>query len=223
MDATVISGADGRPEKLIASFLDVTPLLSAEESTRAALQRQTELNELRSRFVAMTSHEFRTPLAAIQSSAELLKHYSDRLPAEEKAEVLDIVSDGVQRMTYMLDRILLISKAEAKMLEFKPRQIDLRELCEKLLDDVGVRHPGSGCQLVADFTFGADEGVFDEKLLRHIFDNLLSNAVKYSPAGGEVRFMVDLPMPLMRGSFYGAGGEPDKIRVSSPHACGKAT
>ena len=76
------------------------------------------------------------------------------------------------------------------MLEFKPRQIDLRELCEKLLDDARVRQPGSGCQLVADFSFGAGEGVFDEKLLRHIFDNLLSNAVKYSPEGGEVRFRV---------------------------------
>lgn len=190
VDATAIFGGDGRAEKLIASFLDVTPLLSAEESTRAALQRQTELNELRSRFVAMTSHEFRTPLAAILSSAELLKHYGDRLPAGEKAAVLDIVSDGVQRMTYMLDRILLISKAEAKMLEFKPRQIDLRELCGKLLDDARVRQPESGCHLVADFSFGSEEGVFDEKLLRHIVDNLLSNAVKYSPEGGEVRLRV---------------------------------
>lgn len=190
VDAIAIAGADGRTEKLIASFLDITPLKRAEESTRSALQREQELNELRSRFVAMTSHEFRTPLAAILSSAELLKLYGDRLPGDEKSALLETVDDSVQRMTQMLDRILLISKAEARMLEFKPLTIDPVALCRKVIEDVGRRHPETPCEIMLQPSWISRGQAYDEKLLRHILENLLSNAVKYSPAGGTVRLGV---------------------------------
>ena len=61
---------------------------------------------MKSRFISVASHEFRTPLAFILSSAELLKHYGDRLPEPEKAEVIATIETGVQRMTQMLDRVL---------------------------------------------------------------------------------------------------------------------
>ena len=78
--------------------------------------QQRALNELRSRFVAMTSHEFRTPLAAILSAEELLRHYGERLPQAERLEVLDSISAGVQRMSRMMDRVLLLGRADAQML-----------------------------------------------------------------------------------------------------------
>lgn len=190
VDAIAIAGANSRTEKLIASFLDITPLMSAEESTRAALQRQQELNELRSRFVAMTSHEFRTPLAAILSSAELLRYYGERLPGTEKTALLGTIDDNVKRMTQMLDQILLISKAEARMLDFQPRAIDLGELCARLLDDVQLRHADAPSRLRLEFTCNANDRRYDDRLLRHIFDNLLSNAIKYSPRGGDIVFRI---------------------------------
>lgn len=175
---------------VIWTFLDITERKKSEQDTHEALERQRELNELRSRFVAMTSHEFRTPLASILSSGEILKHYGDRLPAPEQAQVLDTIAASVQRMTRMLDRVLLIGKAEAQMLEFDPRPVDLRRLCTELLDEARLQQPGTACALRLDYAGGDEPGLYDEKLLRHIFGNLLSNAVKYSPHGGDVWFRV---------------------------------
>lgn len=175
---------------VIWTFLDITERKKSEEDTREALEQQRELNELRSRFVAMTSHEFRTPLATILSSGEILRHYGERLPATEKAEILDSIAVSVQRMMRMLDRVLLIGKAEAQMLEFDPQPLDLRRLCGELLEEARVQQPESTCELRLDYAGGDEPGLYDEKLLRHTFGNLLSNAVKYSPQGGEVLFRV---------------------------------
>ncbi|MES2382904.1 MAG: 7TM diverse intracellular signaling domain-containing protein [Pseudomonadota bacterium] len=175
---------------VIWTFLDITARRKSEEDTREALEQQKELNALRSRFVAMTSHEFRTPLATILSSGEILKHYGERLPAQEKSDTLDTITAGVQRMMRMLDRVLLIGKGEARMLEFEPRALDLQALCRQLVDEARLQQAGSLCELQLDYAAGAEPGLYDEKLLRHIFSNLLSNALKYSPRGGRVVFRV---------------------------------
>ncbi len=181
----------GEPDSgIIWTFLDISARKQSEQDTREALEQQKELNELRSRFVAMTSHEFRTPLATILSSGEILQHYGERLPASEKAEVLATIAASVQRMIRMLDRVLLIGKAEAQMLEFEPRPLDLQALCRQLLDEAHLQQPGSLCELRLDDAPEDAAGLYDEKLLRHIFGNLLSNAVKYSPRGGLVLFRV---------------------------------
>ncbi len=175
---------------VIWTFLDITKRKQAEQEIRDALERQKELNELRSRFVAMTSHEFRTPLATILSSAELLKYYGDRLPESEKADVIHSIESSVQRMARMLDRVLLIGKVEAQMLEFRPVHIDLVPLCLALAEEARAQHPDSPCTLRTDLANDLRPGLYDDKLLGHIFSNLLSNAIKYSPQGGVVDFRV---------------------------------
>jgi PAS domain S-box-containing protein len=175
---------------VIWTFLDITQRHQSEEDARAALSRQRELNELRTRFVSMTSHEFRTPLAGILSSAELLRYYDDKLGAAEKSQIIETIEVSVQRMTSMLDRVLLIGRTEARMVEFKPRQTDVVALCRTLASDARTLHPGAGCSLIEEFAHDALEGAFDVQLLGHIFGNLLGNAIKYSPHGGEVRFRI---------------------------------
>ena len=93
-------------------------------------------------------------------------------------------------MTQMLDRVLLLGKVEAQMLEFRPAQVDLQLLCQNLLEDARIQHSEAGCELALEFEAQPATGLFDEKLLRHIFGNLLSNAIKYSPQGGKVLFRV---------------------------------
>lgn len=171
---------------LLIFFLDITARKQAERDTAAALARQQELNALRSRFVAMTSHEFRTPLATIQSSQDLLRHYHERLPPEERQELLTAIESSVQRMAGMLDRVLLLGKAEAQMLEFKPRPLDLTALCESLLREARRLEGAERCDLAFETGPEVPGRLFDEKLLRHILGNLLSNAIKYTPQGGTV-------------------------------------
>jgi PAS domain S-box-containing protein len=175
---------------VIWTFLDITERKKSEIEIREALEQQKQLNELRSRFVAMTSHEFRTPLAAIMSAEELLRHYGERLPKAERDEILDGIATGVQRMSRMMDRVLLLGKADAGMLDFQPQRIDVGKLCRQFVDEAHKLQPNGHSEVKLTIADDACEGSYDEKLLRHIFSNLLSNALKYSPGGGEVRFDV---------------------------------
>jgi signal transduction histidine kinase len=95
-------------------------------------------------------------------------------------------------MSRMMDRVLLLGRADAQMLDFKPHLLDLATLCRQFVDEARKQHPDGKCEVVSEWGPGVPaEGRYDEKLLRHVFGNLLSNAIKYSPSGGVVRFSVD--------------------------------
>lgn len=172
--------------------LDITQRMHAEEGIRTALAQQRELNELRSRFVSMASHEFRTPLATILSSAELLKYYHERMTASEREDVLRNIEEGVQRMTTMLDSVLMLGRAEAQMMTFAPRPSHPGSLCQSILEETLQAVSAHRCDVALSVPSDLPVGAFDPALMRHIFGNLLSNAIKYSPAGGQVRFDVQL-------------------------------
>jgi len=162
----------------------------AEEELHKALEKEKELNELKSRFVSMTSHEFRTPLATILANSELLENYSHKWSEDKKRELFGRIETAVMRMTDLLNDVLLISKAEAGKLVFKPTVLNLVTLCYSLIEEVqlGV---GSKHQLNLSISSNSQDmplGWIDEKLFRHIFTNLLSNAVKYSGIGSTVYF-----------------------------------
>ena len=180
----------GKREATLLFVVDATARLQAEQTQRQTLHKQMELNDMKSRFISMASHEFRTPLAVILSSAELVKNYGSRMQATEQQEVMASIETGVRRMTAMLDRVLLLGKAEAHMLEFAPRQLDLRALCQDLLAEARTQQAHRHCALTGEFSGVPATGLFDDKLLRHAVGNLLSNAIKYSPHGGAISFRV---------------------------------
>jgi two-component system sensor histidine kinase/response regulator len=159
-----------------------------------AMAQQMEINTLKSTFVSMTTHEFRTPLTTIMSSQELLRHYGDRMTPKDRGETFDSIGSAVQRMVAMLDQVLTIGKADAKLLEFRPKPMNLRLLCSQLRDEVLAGQIADDSELdralALTLELGDDMVTADEKLLRHILGNLLSNAIKYSPGGQGVRFTV---------------------------------
>lgn len=192
---TPIKGADANVEVMIGGFVDITERKRVEEDILHALEKEKELHELKSKFVTMTSHEFRTPLSTILSSAELLEHYSDKLAPADRAEILRSIQMAVKRMTGLLEDVLLIGQSEAGKLRFAPAPLDLIRFCTELLDEfrpvlpahlrLEYREPACvrNCPGVSCCKVSADE-----KLLRRIFGNLLSNAIKYSPDGGKITF-----------------------------------
>lgn len=161
----------------------------AESEIRKALEKERELNELKSRFVSMVSHEFRTPMSTILFSTDLLEMYINQWPEEKKMTHLHRIQSAIQRMIEMLDDILVIGKAEAGKLEFNPHTLDLEKFCQELVEDIQNadknQHP-----LNLNIQSGLTEVNIDDKLLRHILINLLSNATKYSPENTPVNFSV---------------------------------
>ncbi len=170
----------------IWTLTDVTQRRQLEEETRAALRGQVELNALRSRFLAMTSHEFRTPLAVILSSAELIKLYSDRMSRTERDEVIERIETGVQRMIGMLDRVQLIGKTDAQLLSFAPKPTQLAPLCRSIVAEARALCGTAPVVVALELSPDCIDGLFDDNLLRHMVGNLLANAIKYSPNGGSV-------------------------------------
>jgi signal transduction histidine kinase len=153
---------------------------------QAALQKEKELNELKQRFVSMVSHEFRNPLAAIQSSSELVRNYSHKMDEQRKHRHLDSIATQVSQLTELLDDVLFISKAQSVGMEFKPTTLNLEAFCRKIAQE--FQQTASNHQIVFTPRGHSVETRADEKLMRQVVANLLSNAVKYSPQGGIIHF-----------------------------------
>ena len=167
---------------------DITERKQAEAEIRKALAKERELNELKSRFVSMASHEFRTPLSTILSSSELLEYYSDNWPKEKKLAHLHRIQTAVKNMSQLLNDVLIIGKAEAGKLTFNPEPLDLCQFCHELVEDLSLNKEVENNKINFVISGGCKIAALDEKLLRHILTNLLSNAIKYSPSGSTVKF-----------------------------------
>ncbi|MBD1877396.1 ATP-binding protein [Coleofasciculus sp. FACHB-T130] len=159
----------------------------AEAATRVALEKEKQLSELKSRFWFMVAHEFRNPLTAILSSAELLESYSHELTELRKREYFYLIQTSVHSLNNLLNEVLEFGKADEGKLECKPKPLDLVCFCRDLVDHMQF---SSGSKHRIIFTNQGDctDACLDEKLLRHIFSNLLGNAIKYSPEGSNIYF-----------------------------------
>jgi signal transduction histidine kinase len=169
---------------------EITQRQHAQAELAKALEAERELGELKSRFVSMVSHEFRTPLGIIMSSSEILKTYRDRISAEERGEHLNDIFQSTRRMGDLIEEVLLLSRVEAGRLGCKPEAVDLGELCRRLSDET-LSATQQRCPIIVEEHGSLGGARADEALFRHIFSNLLSNAVKYSAPGKPVEFVVE--------------------------------
>lgn len=161
-------------------LIDVTERRRIEHDTREALARERELSELKSRFVAVASHEFRTPLAAILSSIELLDDYGARLPDDERREIVGQIKHAVARMNKMVDQVLITSRIESGKFAFEPRPRSIPDLMVQVAAEMDQAHDQSS--RIAVRCDGIERPrLVDAKLISHILVNLLGNALKYSP------------------------------------------
>lgn len=173
-------------EEVLVRVKNQLALQAAKADIRTALEKEKELSELKSRFISMASHEFRTPLAIILSSTELLQDYSQKFSEEKKLQHFQRIQTAVKHMTGLLNDVLLIGKAEAGKLEFQLAPLSVTQFCCKLVEELQLTT--STCAIVFRTQDQGITACMDEKLLRQILTNLLSNAIKYSPAGGAVYF-----------------------------------
>lgn len=170
-------------------IFDLTERKRAEAELQNALAKERELNELKSDFVSLVSHEFRTPLEVIMSSVDNLDRYHERLAAEKRAELLRTIKKSVRRMAEMMEDVLLLGRFDASGTEFRPAPLDLRAFCQRVRDEMEAA-TARRCPISVEFENDLAGARGDESVLRHILTNLLSNAVKYSPAGEPAELAV---------------------------------
>ncbi|HEY9729603.1 MAG TPA: PAS domain-containing sensor histidine kinase [Chroococcales cyanobacterium] len=174
-------------QNLVYIGRDISERKRVEAEMLTALERERELRELKSNFISMASHEFRTPLTAIFSSSELLQYYGSNWSEDKKLKYYQRIEGAVKRMAKLLDDVLLYSKVEAGKLEFNPKPIVLEKFCQDLIEEIQL---GIDEKPTITFIYSGpcDKVCLDEKLLQHILNNLLTNAIKYSPQDTPICF-----------------------------------
>lgn len=168
---------------------DITSQKETEFVLQQSLQREQELNQLKSQFVSIASHEFRTPLTTIQSSVDLIKLYLNLPTVKARRPIqthLEVIQQEIARLSELLYDLLTIGKIEAGKVPFNPSMVDIPGLCEQLItthfsqrvDQRKVKVQRVGRPRLA---------YVDEVLLGHILVNLLSNAFKFSKESPQLR------------------------------------
>ncbi|MGG6295757.1 hybrid sensor histidine kinase/response regulator [Leptolyngbya sp. AN02str] len=161
-----------------------------ERQTQQTLEQQTQLNELKSRFIAIVSHEFRNPLNSIKFSAELLNQQGSDLTEERRAAYFQRIRSAVEQMNQLLEEVLLLSEHEIGAVTLNCVPVDVVWFCRDLVEEMQfqISHHISLTFLPAVPEPQAIYYLLDTRMLRHILVNLLSNAVKYSPHGESIQF-----------------------------------
>ena len=156
---------------------------------KSSLENEKEINEMKTRFISTTSHEFRTPLTSVLSSVELIERYGKKWSEEKFNSHVQRIKKSVDYITKLLDEVLTISRAESGKITYEPQKINLDEFCREILDEVKSLIDGKA---ILNYYYLIEKQYFslDIKLLKYILANLLSNAIKYSPDDGEINFKV---------------------------------
>ena len=161
----------------------------ANELLKITVEKEHELNEMKSGFISTTSHEFRTPLTSILSSTELLQRFGSKWSDEKKDEHFNRIITSIDYLTHLLDDILTLNRADTGKISFNPEKLNLQQFANECLLDaeslITDKH-----ELKFNYKSKQKEFQLDPKLMRFVFNNLLSNAIKYSPQGGDVTLQI---------------------------------
>jgi signal transduction histidine kinase len=155
-----------------------------------ALAREKELSELKSRFMSIASHEFRTPLTTILSSTSLIEQYNKEDHQENRKKHTERIKSSVKNLTDILSDFLSLDKLEQGKVQVIIEPMDLQELSGEIIEELnGVLKTGQSILL---FYNGKKIINQDKKILRNVLLNLLSNAIKYSDENKPVSLFVDV-------------------------------
>ena len=157
----------------------------SKEELQKALSQEKELGDLKSRFVSMASHEFRTPLSTILSSASLVSKYLKAEEQDKRDKHINRIKSAVSNLTDILNDFLSIGKIEDGKLVAHFSYFDIKELIDSVcLEIASIVKPG---QKIIYHHEGSQTVHLDASLLRNVMINLLSNAIKFSPENGKIK------------------------------------
>jgi signal transduction histidine kinase len=193
-------------------------LAKCVEERTAELMQAKEVNQRKSEFVSMLSHDFRNPLNAILLSTGLLQINGDKLTKEKQITHFQLIRSAIKDMAQLLDEVLLIGKADTGKLQCFAKPLDLLSFCEQMVQEIQLSI-GEQHRLVFIYQGEIQQSLWDESLLRHIFNNLLANALKYSEQGSQAIFELIAQDDRVRFKIQDRGigiPEGDRARLFEP-------
>ena len=162
-------------------------LIKSEAELRKALEKEKELGELKSRFVSMASHEFRTPLTSVLSSASLISRYEKEDQQDKRMKHIKRIESSVKNLNSILNDFLSLEKLESGKVRFEPIELHFTDYIQQIIDEVNLTAKEN--QEIIFHHVGKEKIAIDEHLLKNVLINLLSNAIKYSPSGSNVELL----------------------------------
>ena len=185
-------------------------LRKSESELKVSLDKEKELSKMKSRFVSMASHEFRTPLSAILSSADLIEAYTKESAGDKRLKHVERIRASVNNLTNILNDFLSLSKLEENQVQHRPTEFDLGDFCQEIIDEIKyMLKPG---QQIQHSKAACEASLYlDKSMLKNIMYNLLSNAIKYSPPGKPISCEADVIKQELKITIADEGiGIPDK-------------
>lgn len=185
MECSMIKDEEGNFKHFNCLLFDISDKIEQSKKMEIALGREKELNELKSRFISMASHEFRTPLASILSSIYLLEKYNELDTGEKRLNHITKIKNSVQGLNEILLDFLSLSQIEKGMIKNNPETFNLLRFIEDVIEETKTSAPNHSFEFIHK---GEKQDIFlDKKLLKICVTNLLGNAIKYSPSGKTIK------------------------------------
>ncbi|BAV06855.1 PAS domain S-box-containing protein [Filimonas lacunae] len=179
LNITAMRNKEGCIEGYLGIAIDITERKKAETDLRLALHKEIELSELKSRFVSIASHEFRTPLSTVLSSAYLISKYTESSDHAKRQKHVQRIISSVNLLTDILNDFLSVGKIEEGKIIVRPASFQVKEHIQNIVSELnGLMKKG---QKIVYTHEGCTELTMDATMLKHIVLNLLSNAIKFSP------------------------------------------
>lgn len=169
----------------------IQELETAKEQISISLENEKELNRLKSRFLSMASHEFRTPLSAVLLSASLIDKYAEPYCSNEIIKHVGKIKSSVAGLTFILNNFLQLEKLESGKIVASFTTFDLRDLAEEITEEMQLL--AKGAQVIT-YTHKGNEttATLDKNLLKNSIVNLITNAVKYSGDNAKIEFTTEI-------------------------------
>lgn len=171
--------------RYVGIAFEVTDLKQAEFKLKEALEVERKASEMKSVFVSMASHEFRTPLSSIKLSADLIRLYNKRMHEDDLLRHTSIITRKVKGLSNLIDKVLELSCIESGKISAEQKETDITTVLKSWLEEKQKNH-------LSNFKIKCISPEFpvritlDSKLFLHVLDNLLSNSTKYSPSGTAI-------------------------------------
>ena len=188
LNAVPLYDAEGLVNQILLVEKNITEQKKTEQEMLRSLEKERQLNELKSRFVSMASHEFRTPLGTILSSISLVERYQEKGDIEKGQKHVQRIKSSVQTLTSILNDFLSLDKLEEGKVQLRPEEFNIHDLAKDLCEELSaLKRKDQHIELIYE---GNDVVNLDAQFTRIIMLNLMSNAIKYSNDNGQIELKI---------------------------------